>query len=418
MSATPATVVERRQTVELLIGSGITAVLTMAYIVYVGRVVGAAEYADFSAALSTIYLVGMAVTPLTPILARMTAQHVARGAQGAVIDLRRTALKRVAAVVGAASALGIAVSVPLSRALHFRTPLPIVLALISVLFFALVNVERGVAQGLMLFRAYNANVIGEVICRLALGVGFLFVMRSASAALAGYMLALVIAEITLAFRLRRDTRDVSSIPADWSGVRSLMIAMIALMLCLAVFQNVDILAVKRWFSAEDAGAYAGASVLARGVGVIFVPFYVIAGPLLTSLYETGKPLHAATLRLVAGFATISGLAIAILALIGERLLTSLYGVDFARGAVILPALAAVATMTYAAILLVQVFIARKEYGFLSAPIFFAVIQLVALFFFHDTYRELLGALIAVQGAMLLSVAALFVRSWRAEGNVA
>src|SRR5712691_1360835 len=107
--------------------------MTIGYVVYVGRVVGTAEYSDFSAALSAIYFVGLTLSPLTPTIARLTASYRARGSAGAIAALRSAALRRMTIVAGAVTLIGASASMLLARALHFRTPAPLILAFAAVL---------------------------------------------------------------------------------------------------------------------------------------------------------------------------------------------------------------------------------------------------------------------------------------------
>ncbi len=388
---------------ELVAGSGVTAAMTIAYIVYVGRVVGPAEYSDFSAALSVIYFVGLTLSPLTPTIARLTASYRARGAAESIAALRRAALRRVAAIAGGVTVIGIAVSIGIAEALRFRTATPLAAAFLAVLLYALVSVDRGVAQGLLLFRFYNANVIVEAAVRLLLA---LIVAKTASSALFPYVAGLLIAELVLATRLRQ--RVVPS-QVDWSEVRKLAVPIMIVMFSLAVFQNADMLAVKRWFSPSDAGAYGAATAIARAFGVIFVPFYVIAGPLLTSLQEAGKPIGGATIRLTAWFSLSAIAALLVIAVAPRGLLSLLYGAGFIHGASVIVPLGGVAIISYAGLMLAQALLTLHDFRFVGGYVVCAVLQCAGLVLYHASYVDVLRVLYVAQIAGFLSVLFFFLR---------
>jgi O-antigen/teichoic acid export membrane protein len=401
-----------RQTAELVVGSGLTAVMTIGYIVYVGRAVGAAEYSDFSAALSAIYFVGLTFTPLTPTIARLTARYRARGTDGAVVALRSAALQRVTVWAGAVTLVGAAASVLLASMLQFRTPLPLVIAFAAILLFAIVSVDRGVVQGLLFFRLYNSNIAIEAAVRLFVAVALLLIKRTAAAALLGYAVALAVAELAMLPRLRHEWRNRQRESVDWSDVQRLAVPIMILMFALAVFQNTDMLAVKRWFSPRDAGAWGAGSAIARGIGVIFVPFYVMAGPLLTSLHEEGKAIFASTIRLTLTFIAAVIVPLVIIAIMPRFLLSVLYGADFVRGATIIAPLAGVAVITYTGLMLAQALVTLHEFRFLIGYVFFAIMQIAGLVLFHASYADILRVLYTTQIAALLSVSLFFVRAWR------
>jgi O-antigen/teichoic acid export membrane protein len=386
--------------------------MTIAYIVYVGRIVGAAEYSDFSAALSTIYFVGMTLTPLTPTIARLTARYRARGMDGAVVALRSLALRRVTLWAGAVTLAGTAASVFLARMLQFRSALPLVIAFAAVLLFAIVSVDRGVLQGLFLFRHYNANIAIEAAVRLFVAVALLLLTRTASAAMLAYAMAFVVAELGIVFRLRREWRNRERETVDWSEVQRLAVPIMILMFALAAFQNTDMLAVKRWFSPRDAGAWGAAAAIARGIGVIFVPFYVMAGPLLTSLHEAGKAIFASTIRLTLMFVAALIVPLVIIAIMPRFLLSVLYGADFVRGATVIAPLAGVAVITYTGLMLAQALVTLHDFRFLIGYVFFAIMQIAGLALFHASYVDILRVMYTTQIAALLSVSLFFVRAWR------
>jgi O-antigen/teichoic acid export membrane protein len=404
--------IRSRQTVELVAGAGIAAVMTIGYIIYVGRVVGPAEYSDFSAALSAIYFVGLTMSPLTPTISRLTARYQARGASAAAARLRYEALRRVAVVAGALT-VAAAIAAPLfASALRFRSATPLVLAFLAVLLYAIVSVDRGVTQGLLLFRLYNTNIVVEAAVRLAAAAIFFLVMPTASAALLAYALALGVAELFMAVRLRRRegaSNDVAAV--DWTDVKRLAVPIMILMFAIATFQNLDMLAVKRWFSAADAGSYGAATAIARGVGVVFAPFYVVAGPLLTSLHEGGKPVFAATLRLASSFAAAVLLPLLILALAPRFLVGTLYGDEFSRASAVIAPLAGVGIITYIGLMLGQALLTLHDFRFLGGYILSAALQAAGLAMFHHSYGEVLRVLYVSQGVALLSVTFFFCAAW-------
>ena len=66
--------------------------------------------------------------------------------------------------------------------------------------------------------------------------------------------------------------------------------LLLLLLASAVYQNADMLAVKRWLPAAIAGQYGAASAMTRAFGVLFVPLYIISGPMLVALHEKGQSI--------------------------------------------------------------------------------------------------------------------------------
>jgi len=397
---------------ELVIAAGVTAVLTIGYIVYTGRVLGPVEYADFSAGLSVIYLFSVALSPVTPTVARLVTRSAARNDIPAVAALRREVLKHLVVTVAIIGVILAVLSGPIARALHFRTTSTLLLAFAAALLFALLSVDRGVIHGLMRFRTHNVNTVLEAVIRAGGAVLLLHVTRNSAVALASYVVALLVAESAIAIPFAREWRGIPRASVDWQEVFRLTKPMIVLMLAIAVFQNSDVLAVKRFFPAADAGVYGAASAVARAFGVIFVPLYVLAGPLLTGAHDAGRPIRGLTLQLCGVFLALSITPLLLFVVWPERIMTLLYGPAYAAAGPLVARLGGVAIITYTALMLAQALITVADFRFLPAFAIGALTQILTLALNHGSYNDVIGALYATQLAVLLLVAINFFRCSR------
>jgi O-antigen/teichoic acid export membrane protein len=386
----------------------------MAYVVYVGRTVGPAEYADFAAALSVIYFVGVALSPLTPAIGRLTARYAGRGDHGAVAGLRRQLNLRLAAGGAVVLVAGIVAAPALARLLQFRAAISLIAAMVAVLVYALLSVDRAVAQGLLRFPLYNANTLIESVVRAIVAVALLRIHPTAISGLAAYVVALVVAELAMVWSLAGGSTRGAAAPVDWTDVRRLTLPIVVLMLAVACFQNADMLIVKHFFDASSAGTYGAATALARGIGVIFVPLYVLAGPLLTRMHEANEPIFGATLKLGATFLALVVVPLALFSVAPRLIVTILYGERYAAAGQLLAPLAGVAAVTYTGLMLSQALLTVGHARFLYVYAFATVAQIVALLLFHDGFHEVLAALWAVQLCVLAVITLLFAAAARAQ----
>ncbi len=386
-----------RDTAVLVAGAGVTAVLTLAYTLGTGRILGPAAYADFSAALSIFYFVAVAVSPLTPTTARLVTRYRVRGEQDRIDALERAVLRKVVRWSALAAVPLLIAVIPLSRLFRFTSPIPLVLAFAAAIIFSTVSIRRGVLQGLLRFREHVLNTIIEAALRLAGAVAILYFVKSATAALISYVAALFVAELLL-WRRHAGNADV-----DWSEVWRLAKPMLIAMAGVAVYQNADVLVVKRWFAATDAGHYGAASTLARSISVVFVPIYTLAGPLLTNLHERGEGLRAATLRLCAYFLALAAVPAAIFVFAGEPLVTLLYGTPFTAAGAMIVQLAGVPILTYLSLIVGQALITVHDRAFDRLYLGFAVLQIAALIAARHSISAIIASLYVVQGALLVAM---------------
>lgn len=402
-----------RRTLGLLFAGGASALATIAYLVYVGRALGPAQYGEFSTALAFIYFGAIALSPLTPAVARIAARRFARGDAESVIVLRRGVVTSLAAGLFMAAVVLVLPALAVARVLKFQSPVPLLVAVAAALAFTLLSADRGFLQGLFRFGAYNGSVLIESFVRLAAVVIIFRIHRqSATGALAAYLAAIVTAEVFNALLFRR-TRTVSDkVRLDWVELRGLVVPMMALMVAAALYQNVDMMAVKRWFPPVVAGEYGAASALAKMFGAVFTPLYVLAGPLLTQHHERGEPLRRPALRIAAIFLAISSAGLALLLFQGHQIVRMLFGEAFTGAAGMAVHLGAISILIHTSLLLSQVFITIHDFQFLRWFAVAAAVQIVGLAVFHATIGEVVMTLYAAQLTLLLPLSLQVLRNAR------
>jgi O-antigen/teichoic acid export membrane protein len=404
-----------RTIAELVTSAAVTALFTMAYIIYTGRALGPAQYADFAAGLSVIYFVGVALSPLTPSVSRLCARYLTRGDAHGVAALRRR-LTLTVAVVGSVVAVGCVAGAPvIAPALQFRSASPLVLALLIAVFYAQVSADRGVIHGLLLFRVHNVNTVFEALIRCGLAAALFRWRATAGSALAAYLIALVAAELLLALRLRGNWSH-GPVSVDWSEVRKVFLPITILMVAVAAFQNSDMLVVKSAFAPPAAGAYGAATALARAVGILFVPLYVVVSPILSGLHESGQPVFRVTLLFVASFLGLVAVPLTAIAGWSRPIVTLLYGAAFRDAAPLLLPLAGIAVLMYATLMLSQTLITIADHAFLPIYAVLALLQIGVLLRFHATFSDVFHVLYAVESVALVAVAICFFAAWSRQGS--
>lgn len=393
-----------RRSLELLTGAGFAAAATLAYVIWVGRVLGPAAYGEFSTALAIVYFFAIVLSPLGPAIARVAARMSASGLEGAVASFRRTVLRRLGFASAVVLPLLLLGSIPAARALRFESASPVALACAAAIAFSLLNADRGFLQGLFLFRSYNVNIVIDAGIRLGLAVALLKVFPSAAAALTALVVALIAAEVLAGTELEvRLPKGERATPAVWNEARRLLGPMSVLMLAAAVYQNLDMLAVKRWFEPIEAGRYGASLALARMFGVIFTPLWVLIGPILSRDSVTGRPLRGTAVRVAAGYVALCAVALLALFFWGGEIVAILFGDAFVPGAWLAFHLGLVSTMMHTSLLLCQVFVTTEEFGFLGYFVVAAVVQILGLLLFHGSLVEILTVLYAAQAVLLLPI---------------
>lgn len=400
-----------RRGVEVVVAGGATAAINFAYLVYAGRKLGPDAYADFWAAMSLLFFGTLFLNPLAPFAAHVAARALGRGATGDVLRLRRMLIRLTFGLAVLLVAVAAAARSVLASFFHLRSTNVVLITVAAIAAYAVLAAERGLFQGLARFREFNVNAIVETVVRMVGAVAVLAVLPTASAALACYLAGLVVA---LALLLPRRVAAGGG-PDDgfdfWQDVRTTGVPMFLLMAGMAVFQNADSLAVKRWLPLHDASSYAAAAALSRTFTALATPLWILLVPAVASALDARRAALAA-LRICGAYLALSVVIIAAFTVCAVPLYAHLYGPAFLGAAPLLAPLSGVIVLVNTSLLLAQALVGMGRRTFLYAVMTLALVEIITLSLYHPGVLQIIAVLYFMHAALALLLAAMVLRAAR------
>jgi O-antigen/teichoic acid export membrane protein len=290
--------------------------------------------------------------------------------------------------------------------MHFSSASSVLVAYGVLVGLILLSVARSATRGAQQFRRYGLALFGECAARLGVGAALLAVWPHPSTALAAYMVA---HGLTFAWTMR-DLRALSptTAPVPRSDVVGLLGATTALVVAMGVFQNVDMLLVKRYFTPADAGSYAAAVSFARWMALLALPFEALLLPQLTYLGERGHSVTAAATRLAAALVALAAIPLALFATVPDTIVTLVYGAEYRASSPLLLALGVGVFVQYVCYLAVQVLIVRGQ----SRPLYgFVVMGLVEMTLLAARHDSLWTVVTIIAGVRTAGATAIGTVAW-------
>lgn len=393
---------ETKSSVVLIFGTGATAAFGLAYVVFAARVLGPDRYAVFSTAVSLVMMCQLALGPINETITRFSAAYASEGQLGKIKTLVVEIGKRVALFGLVFVGLATLLIKPLATFLRVDESGPLLLAYAMLYLTMLVGLGRGVLRGLQRFGAYNINTLVESGSRLLVGLLLLSWVVSVNAGLAAYVVALVVTLLVSVGQLRSVWSGRQRQTLDGGAVRRFTIPIFATMLAYAAFHNLDMLLVKHFFSATDAGIYGAAFNLARVMAIIVTPFSTLLVPLLTALHTQGRPMWGSFLRVATFFCLIALCVIVFLGLFAHQIFR-LFTPEYASGAALLLPLAMVRLVGFLSFLIAMSGAAVNRFAFLCVFIPGLIVQIAFLSIWHDSLATVVNVMLAVQGGTLAAM---------------
>ncbi len=366
------------------------------------RALGVGAYGVFYSLAALVMIAGLPGALASPIIVRAVAELRAR-------DERHVSVleRDVARAVGAASfiyiAFGIALAPLIARFLH----VPVwTISLAGVLAAAGLwsGAFRAIAQGMQAFGVFSLSSAVEGAAKvLALAMMMLLgfgVFGGLCGLLAGTLCGLA---VVLWFLGRHSGGSEHRCTYDWQNIRSSTLGAGALMLATTVVGSVDVLVVKHFFDAHEAGLYAAAAL--GGKTVLFASAFLptVLLPSVTHGHTKGERTRDLLWYAIAAFLAVAAVGMLVLSVWGKLFIHILVGSSYDGSiALLLPYAAAMLIFSLTSIL-AYYGIGKGRVAF-AAPLSAGVVLTVGvMIFFHPSTAAVVDVLLAGNAATCVAV---------------
>lgn len=402
---------------------GPAALLTLAYMVYIGSRLGPTEAGAFYSALFLVFWLCTSVSAVNGTVTRYTSFFLAGGRPGAVLWLHRKLRRWILYGVGITLGLYLVGGWAVSAALRFPSALVLPLCLLVFFTNAWLALHRGLLRGHHRFGAFGLTFIAEGLPRAGSMVPALWLSPTTAMGLVSYWAGTAGATLSAwAFsradlrRLRRRVGEAASglqrldqrgsaeargIAGPTAEVRRYLLLYLAMVGVGAAFQNADMLLVRRYFEGPLVGAYGAASALAKGVEVVNLAISGLLLPVLTDAFARGRPLWGPFLRLLGLFAVSAAVPLSAFYFVPNEMIRLFYGEDFVAGAPLLWLLGLSGLLTALANILCQAYNAAGRFGFMAPFTLGLAAEVLSVVLYHPDLFAVVHLVLGVKTVTLL-----------------
>jgi O-antigen/teichoic acid export membrane protein len=379
----------------LLVTLNLASALHFAFHIAMARLLGPAGYGAIAALLAILYVLNVFAESVATVLARYTAHEPD---PGRLHDLLRRGLRKGGRATLALAALYLTAAVPLGRWLRIPYPLMALFGL-SLVGVGLLPVHRGALQGWKRFGDLGLNMIWEVLAKLAIGIGLVWIGAGEYGAVAGIALSLCFA-FAVSYLPLRDVYRAPATPAEAPDIYRYSLPVFAVTATAMGFYSLDVLLARAFFPDTVAGGYAVASFLGKSILLGTAAVTKAAFPHSAEAARSGRSRHVllGTLGLLA---LCVAPVIAVFALFPEPLMRAVGGRGYQEAAeLVLPLGIAMALMSFSnALLLYRLSTGRPRFWTLLPLL--VPLEAAALALFHGSPLEFAWTVAAMNGVFLV-----------------
>ncbi|AUC82549.1 oligosaccharide flippase family protein [Lacinutrix sp. Bg11-31] len=369
------------------------------YNLILGRVLGPAQFAD-AAVLITFLLVLSFVA--------MTFQLVT--AKFSVIFENETFTNFVSKIYKNATIVGLglgALIIVFAKQLQavFNTSSSTMFTIfgIGVPLYFLMSVNRGVFQGKKEFKSLSITYQAEMLSRLiiTLGLIFLFNIQSSVVIAIGILVSFGFGLVPFKFKNLNFKKIIAIEATKAKQVKNFFIITAFYEFTQIIINNSDILLVKHYFEAHDAGLYASLALIGRIVYFVAWMFVMLLLPTVVQLKKEGKATAPILFKYVGYIAAIATAIVIGCALFPETAITMLFGESYLAIAPLLWKYALATGLFAISNIFAYYYLSLDRYVPVVISGIFGMLQMVLVVFFHESLEQVVHMQIIAMVSLLV-----------------
>ena len=355
------------------------------YNLILGRILGPKQFAD--AAVLITFLLVLSFVAMTFQLA--TAKFSVIFEANLFISFISKVYKNAIIVGISLGALIIIFSKQLQEVFNTSTSSMFVVFGIGVPLYFLMSVNRGVFQGKKAFKALSITYQTEMLSRLliTLGLLFLFNIESSLVIAIGILISFGFGLIPFKFENLNFKTSVVIEASQTKLVRNFFIITAFYEFTQIIISNSDMLLVKHYFESYEAGLYASLALIGRIVYFTAWMFVMLLLPTVVQLKKEGKATAPILLKYVGYIATISSVIVLCCSLFPETVITLLFGKSYLAIAPLLWKYALATGLFAISNIFAYYYLSLDRYIPVIFSAIFGMLQMGLVIFFHESLEQ-------------------------------
>ena len=281
---------------------------------------------------------------------------------------------------------------------------------IGVPLYFLMSVNRGVFQGKKEFKSLSITYQAEMLSRLiiTLALIFLFDIQSSVVIAVGILISFGFGLVPFKFKNLNFKKTIAIEASQAKQVKSFFVITAFYELTQIIINNSDILLVKHYFDAYDAGLYASLALIGRIVYFVAWMFVMLLLPTVVQLKKEGQATAPILFKYVGYIAAIATAIVIGCALFPETAITILFGDSYLTMAPLLWKYALATGLFAISNIFAYYYLSLDRYIPVVISGVFGMLQMGLVIFFHDSLEQVVHMQIIAMVSLLVIQVIFFV----------
>lgn len=385
----------------LVVGGVAGGILGYLFQIIMGRMLSVSEYGIFSALMAMIVVIGAPMTTLSMIISRRVSTYRSEQDNGKLGYLFYWINRKLLLIAVVLIVLVVFNIKPLQNFLLIEKSAHLYLLLIILLIAFPQAVNNAYLQGLQYFKWLSVVGVLATLLKIIITVILIYFGLGVAGALGGVIFStfiiLILTYVVLRPSLSKNNASISNTThLLFKSAMPVLLANVA----FAVMTQIDMVLVKYYFSEQEVGIYAAASIL--GKAVMYLPGGIAMAlfPMVAENHASGKSSAHLMFQAVGVTALLSLTGALFYYFFADSIIVLLYGNDYKEAANVLKYFG-FAILPMALIMVAEHFLiamGRVLFAYLFMVV--APLQLIAIYYYHDTLLDIV-AVLSISGIILV-----------------
>ena len=384
------------------------------YNLLLGRYLGPSAFSDAAILITLLLVLSFVAMTFQLAVAKFTLEFESHKLQ----KFTSWAYKNALAVGMITGALIIVFAEDLQRVFNTTSDGMFTVFGMAVPIYFIMSVNRGRLQGNSQFFSLSGTYQLEMWCRL-LFTAILIIGFNMSPAL-GVSLGIALSFIAGVFPLKKvQTKQKSKTdfsPQEKKQILNFFILTACYECTQIICNNSDILLVKHFFEAQEAGLYASLALIGRVIYFVTWMFVMLLLPKVITKRKNGENTEPILINYIGYIAMFSAIIVVFSFLFPDLVIQFLFGADYLSMGPLLGWYAVATSFFAISNIFAYYFLSLDKYLPIVFSGFYGLFQIVLILLFHDSLIEVVLMQIIAMGLLLLTQIAYFLKQKQRSGK--
>ncbi len=383
-----------------------------AYNLFLGRILGPEQFADAAVLITFLLVLSFIAMTFQLVTAKFSALFETNVFTNFISKIYKNAL-----TIGIILGILIIVFAPQLQIL-FKTSTSSMFVIfgIGVPLYFLMSVNRGVFQGKSKFKSLSITYQSEMLSRLLITLSLIILFKVQSSTLISLGILISFGFGLLPFKLKRirfkKTQVISLVKKK--QVQHFFIITAFYELTQIIINNSDILLVKHYFEAYEAGLYASLALIGRIVYFVAWMFVMLLLPTVVKLKKEGRSTAPILFKYISYIAIIAFAIVLGCLLFPEIMISMLFGNSYLEIAPLLWKYALATSLFAISNIFAYYYLSLDKYIPVVFSGIFGMLQMVLVILFHNSLAQVVNMQIIAMILLLIIQVVFFMIDYKLQ----